>query len=1141
IIDVDTDAGVAGVTPFTATGDLLAAIQGAADPMAIGLIGTTDTTSFPTNYAFIKITGLEPLLLQTFTNLETQVGSAPVLIQLGEFFDDDEGLTNLSFTATSSDPAIGTTVNADELTLTIPASASNGTITVTATDSDGLMTMATFTVTVSDEPVPLLRLNSGNSTIPADDAPNPDWISVPGGAQGATTNGIVWSVNTGNQSTHNITGRDSSVPAYVPQAIFNQEKWDPSGGSELQYFIDLPNGTYLVRLYMGNGFGGTSAPGQRVFDINIEGALVEDNLDLSATLGHQVGGMFEYPVTLTDGTLNIEWIHQVENPLVNAVEILSVDALPPQPIVADPIANQADFEGDTISLQVNASGGDGPLTYAATDLPTGLSISMTTGEITGTIAAGASALSPFPTAITVDDADGESTDVVTINLSWSVAIAPITVAPPGNQFSTEGATVNLPLVASGGAGALSYQATGLPPSLTIDTATGVISGSIDSGAAASSPYSVSITVDDSDGSAANAETVLFTWNVSASGSVIYRVNAGGPLLADVAGDWEEDQAAPGNTANGSANNGTPSPNLDLTPPAIDSTFGANAATQAALVNNTAYPDELFFVERFSTVANPDNMQWDFPVTNGAYTVNLLFAELFFGNVNQRVFDVEIEGVLVIDDLDQVAEAGQTVAFVRSFQTTVTDGNLDIDFLKTAVNNPAIKGIEIISSTPANPNAQALIAIDTGSGIDSSTFGGDFVITNTSLDGSKIVEVVFDLSTAIYPNMVFDPNGTAGDVTAKCLIVEFGDPVGFNVPADNCVDPFAGPRGNGGFDRMSVTFSEMTENGFEANEQIVFQVDVDPTSIEGAAGAGGAGSVSGLELAGSIVTVVFDDGTLLTEELFQDSVTPSAGESLNTLAVPPTVVPPTLEFVGLVTPTPSPGGFLDATVGSFTQTVRITAPGDSDVRLLVIESDVEPSSLTLTDPFEANTSQNITDYTASVGTGASFVDIPITLTDISDGGSDPDIHYIAAVIVEPDLRTSRLSDVWRVIVNPLATADLTGTVAIQGIANPTGVVVNVDLYQVGAATPSFSFTPTLNAAGEFTITGVDPEAYEIAVKAANTLQVVDSTITLAAGANTADFGTLLAGDANDDNEISALDFSVLSGTFNLSSADAGYDG
>jgi hypothetical protein len=64
---------------------------------------------------------------------------------------------------------------------------------------------------------------------------------------------------------------------------------------------------------------------------------------------------------------------------------------------------------------------------------------------------------------------------------------------------------------------LTYGATGLPPGLTIDVGSGLISGSIASGAAGSSPYTVAVTV--GDGATVDA-TDMFTWVVAAPGSTI---------------------------------------------------------------------------------------------------------------------------------------------------------------------------------------------------------------------------------------------------------------------------------------------------------------------------------------------------------------------------------------------------------------------------------------------------------------------------------------------------------------------------------------------------------------------------------------------------------------------------------------------
>jgi hypothetical protein len=64
-------------------------------------------------------------------------------------------------------------------------------------------------------------------------------------------------------------------------------------------------------------------------------------------------------------------------------------------------------------------------------------------------------------------------------------------------------------------------------------------------------------------------------------------------------------------------------------------------------------------------------------------------------------------------------------------------------------------------------------------------------------------------------------------------------------------------------------------------------------------------------------------------------------------------------------------------------------------------------------------------------------------------------------------------------------------------------------------------------------------YEIRVKHSHTLQVMQ-TVTLA-GSNTQDFGTLLEGDANNDNQVILVDFSILAGSFGKCEGTTGFDG
>jgi endoglucanase len=93
-----------------------------------------------------------------------------------------------------------------------------------------------------------------------------------------------------------------------------------------------------------------------------------------------------------------------------------------------------------------------------------------------------------------------------------------------------------------------------------------------------------------------------------------------------------------------------------------------------------------------------------PVTNGTHQVTLHFAETFEGitAARQRIFDVSLEGVVVIKDLDIFAMAGgRNIALVRSFPVVVKDGILNIGFTKK-VQFPTINAIEVVS--PVGPIA-----------------------------------------------------------------------------------------------------------------------------------------------------------------------------------------------------------------------------------------------------------------------------------------------------------------------------------------------------------------------------------------------------------------------------------------------------
>jgi hypothetical protein len=190
-----------------------------------------------------------------------------------------------------------------------------------------------------------------------------------------------------------------------------------------------------------------------------------------------------------------------------------VTAVPPNglPVVQNP-GPQSHTEGDTVNLQVQASDPEGdPLAYSANNLPPGLAIEAGTGLIAGTVAAGAAAASPY--SVQVSASDGGSTD--TESFLWSISATPNqppVLQTPADQTSTEGDLVTLQIQASDpDGGPIAYSAGNLPPGLSIDTGTGLIAGTVASGATAASPYSVQVSASDGQETA----TAVFTWTVIA--------------------------------------------------------------------------------------------------------------------------------------------------------------------------------------------------------------------------------------------------------------------------------------------------------------------------------------------------------------------------------------------------------------------------------------------------------------------------------------------------------------------------------------------------------------------------------------------------------------------------------------------------
>lgn len=163
------------------------------------------------------------------------------------------------------------------------------------------------------------------------------------------------------------------------------------------------------------------------------------------------------------------------------------------------------------------------------------------------------------------------------------------------------------------------------------------------------------------------------------------------------------------------------------------------------------------------------MNYHIPLENGEYTINLHFAELWFGatgggagGVGSRVFDVNIEGNLAEDNLDVYAEIGAQTSLVKTHTITVTDGELNIAFdSRTEVGgkrHPIINAIEILGIED-NKDNETLVAVATANVLSGShpltvQFSG-----SSSSDDTGIASYSWDFGDGVGSSTKADPSYT----------------------------------------------------------------------------------------------------------------------------------------------------------------------------------------------------------------------------------------------------------------------------------------------------------------------------------------------------------------------------------------------
>jgi hypothetical protein len=168
--------------------------------------------------------------------------------------------------------------------------------------------------------------------------------------------------------------------------------------------------------------------------------------------------------------------------------------------------------------------------------------------------------------------------------------------------------------------------------------------------------------------------LVWQWPVAAQTQQPVRVKCGGPAYTDSRGQaWSAD-------------------------------FGFNGgqvSSYAGPVSGTSDP-ALFQHGRWS---DSPTLTYSFPAANGSYHVNLYFVENYSQDekIGGRVFNVKVGGTTVFPNLDVFAAVGANAALIKSTDTTVTNGSLQIQF-DNVVDHAKIEAIEILpASGPSAPS------------------------------------------------------------------------------------------------------------------------------------------------------------------------------------------------------------------------------------------------------------------------------------------------------------------------------------------------------------------------------------------------------------------------------------------------------
>lgn len=249
----------------------------------------------------------------------------------------------------------------------------------------------------------------------------------------------------------------------------------------------------------------------------------------------------------------------------------------------------------------------------------------------------------------------------------------------------------------------------------------------------------------------------------------------------------------------------------------DNGFAGGAVSTGAYEVLGTTDDALYYTRRYG------NFNYNLALPDGAYKVNLLFADPANTAAGKRKFDVFAENKQILDDFDIARNGGGKSAISKSFNLNVTGGELNLRFVNV-LDSAIVSAIEVLPigdvNAPAIPKkstaagSQAGIKLDWADNVESDLAGynvyrGDDIDGNYTKITSSLVTVSEYLDTAAPMNATSYYRITSVDIWGN-----ESSPVALGATRPPDLTPPAAPAdvfGAGSLAGIALTWTANTES------------------------------------------------------------------------------------------------------------------------------------------------------------------------------------------------------------------------------------------------------------------------------------------------------------------------------------------